>query len=228
MVTVMPRHIPFKIRSSCIPHPPFEFINFVATRQDDNTVKLAFETNNEFTNRSFTIERVYAAGTEHAEILQPTDSSYQLFLKANKLTAFVQPDSVYAKNKRSNTTYKLTDHNAYTGLSFYRITASDFYTSDIVATQIIAVQGKPLKETVGVYPNPAVSNASITLFSKYAGSGMVQLVTVKGNVVKQFPADILAGVNNLPLNTAGLATGMYIVRVVRKQHPVLQTNMMKQ
>jgi hypothetical protein len=216
------------VKASCIPHGPFAFMLFEATRQDDETVKLNFETINEYTSNNFAIERVFATGTEQAEITQPADTCYQLFVQAKKVAGFAQAGMANARNKQAHTsTYKIADHNNYTGITFYRITEYE-YDSSTAVTQIIAVAGKPLKEALMVYPNPVVNSASLSIFSKYAGNGTVQLLNINGNVLKQFSATLVKGVNYIPINIPGVAKGMYVIRVVRSQHPALQASLVKQ
>jgi len=219
---------PRLVKAACIPHGNFAFVKFEAQRQDEGAVKLAFETENEYTSRTLTIERVFATGTENADITQPADSSFALFAEANKVAAFMQADSQYAKNRGYHKThYELTDRNSYTGISFYRVTASDFEDTANTVTEIIAVIGKPLKETIGITPNPLVNQANVQVFSKYAGKGMVQLINMQGTIVKQFSAAINQGDNLLPFTAQGLAQGMYYVRVLRTAHTPLQTSVMK-
>ncbi len=219
---------PRLVKPECIPHGNFGFIKFDAQRQDDGAVKLVFETENEYTNRTLTIERVFANGTENADIAQPSDSSFALFAATNKVTSFVQADSQYARNRGYHKTrYEVTDHNAYTGISFYRVTASNFEDTSNAITEIIAVIGKPLKETLAISPNPLISQANVQLYSKYAGTGLVQFVNTRGAVVKQFLTPISQGNNLLPFTAQGLAQGMYYVRVLRTAHQPLQTTVVK-
>jgi hypothetical protein len=215
------------IKPGCIPHDSFAFVKFEAQRQDDGAVKLAFETENEYTSRTLTIERVFAAGTENADITQPADSCFALFAQANRVAAFLPADSEYARNKGYHKTrYEVTDLNSFTGISFYRVTETDNEDTAKMFTQIIAVIGKPIKETFTITPNPVVSQATAQVVSKYGGPGMLQLINLQGTVVKQLQVYVNTGLNSIQL-PAGLAGGMYYARLLRQKHPVLQATMVK-
>jgi hypothetical protein len=224
---VVPALTPRFIKQSCIPHGPFAFTKFEATRQNDASVKLLFETIDEYTSHIFTVQRAFAPGTEHAEITQPADSSFALLMKGSGEALFMQTDSTPAKNKGSHTAgYQLTDKNIFTGITFYRITQTDMDGSD-AKTQIIAVIGTPLKETVAVYPNPARASAQVQVFSKYTGAATLQLLSTRGAVIQQIPVNLYTGFNNINLVLQGNASGMYYINVLRAQHVALKGKLVK-
>ena len=211
----------------CISHGPFTFVTFTAQRKDDQSVALAFETTNEYTSNSFLVERVLAKGTEHKELMQPADTSFMLLYKTGVVTDFGEFNKKYARNlgpKKAK--YELTDDNNYTGISFYRITQVD-NDRNMVSTNIIAVMGKPLQETLHLFPNPAASQTSITLFSKTADDGMWQLLSAQGALLKQSPMPVGAGANALTIPVSNLSAGTYYIRIVRKHSPAMQTAFIK-
>lgn len=211
----------------CMFHDPFNFVTFTAQRKDDQSVALAFETANEYTSKNFIVERVLAKGTEHKEPTQAADTSFMLLYKMGVVTDFDEINKKYARNlgpKKAK--YELTDNNNYTGISFYRITQID-NAKNMVSTNIIAVMGKPLQETLHLFPNPAASQTSITLFSKTADDGIWQLLTAQGTLLKESPMPIGAGTNALTIPVSNLSAGTYYIRVVRKHSPAMQTAFIK-
>lgn len=211
----------------CMFHDPFTFVTFTAQRKDDQSVALAFETTNEYTSNSFIVERVLAKGTEHKELMQPADTSFMLLYKTGVVTDFGEINKKYARNLGyRKAKYELTDNNNYTGISFYRITQVD-NDKNMVSSNIFAVMGKPLQETLRLFPNPAVSQTSITLFSKTADDGMWQLLSAQGTLLKQSPMPVGAGANALTIRVSNLSAGTYYIRVVRKHSPAMQTAFIK-
>ena len=211
----------------CISHGPFTFVTFTAQRKDDQSVALAFETTNEYTSNSFIIERVLAKGTEHKELMQPADTSFMLLYKTGVVTDFGEISKKYARNLGyRKAKYALTDNNNFTGISFYRITQVDD-DKNMVSTNIIAVMGKPLQETLNLFPNPAASQTGITLFSKTADDGMWQLFSAQGTLLEESPMPIGAGTNALTIPVSSLSAGTYYIRVVRKHSPAMQTAFIK-
>ena len=212
----------------CLSHDPFSFVTVEAARKDDYSIELKFETMDEYTSHSFRVERVLATGTEHQEINSPSDSSFHLLLKTGKIGEFAPFNLQYAKNKGSHkATYKLTDQNSFTGISFYRITEIGQDTSKVYS-KIVAVIGKPLKETLAIFPNPAVDLANITVFSKTAASSQVQLFNNQGMILKTLPVSIVEGTNTLSIPVTDIPAGTYFVRIMRSQNSLpLQAQFVK-
>lgn len=221
-------HTSLYLSEFCISHDPFSFVTVEAARKDDYSIELKFETMDEYTSHSFRVERVLAAGTEHKEITGPADSSFTILLKTGRIGEFAPFNLQYAKNKGSHkATYKLTDQNSFTGISFYRITEIGQDTSKVYS-KIVAVIGKPLKETLAVFPNPAVNRTSITVFSKTATSSKLQVFNNQGMVLKELPVSIVEGNNILSLPVTDLPAGTYFVRVIRAQNSLpLQAQFVK-
>jgi len=72
-----------------------------------------------------------------------------------------------------------------------------------------------------------VNQATLQLYSKYAGSGVVQFVKTRGAVIKQFFLPISKGNNLVPFIADGLPQGMYFVRVLGRTRLPLQTTVEK-
>lgn len=215
------------LTSYCISHDPFSFVKFVATRKDAQTVALEFETIDEHTSNSFTVERVFATATENKEIAHAADTAFAFLRKTGVVGEFEKLNVLRAKNKGSiKAKYTLTDNNNFTGISFYRITETEWDKSTNLS-QIVAVEGTPLKETVSIYPNPARDEAYIRVLSKTPRSARVQLLNVQGNVIKEMPVTMVAGANRLSIPVVGLPAGVYSIRVSRSHGLALQAKFIK-
>lgn len=203
----------------CISHGPFTFVTYTAQRTNDESVALSFETTNEYTSNNFIVERVLAKGTEHKELQQPADTSFMLLYKTGVVTDFGEISRKYAKNQGwKKVKYELTDNNNYTGISFYRITQVDD-DKNTVSSNIVAVMGKALQETLNLFPNPAASQTSITLFCKTADDGTWQLLSAQGALLKQSPMPIGAGVNALPIPVSNLSAGTVLYQDCTQAQP---------
>jgi hypothetical protein len=206
---------------------PFSFLKFEVERQDDASVKLVFETANEYNSHQFTIERVLLPGSEFQDIAQTTDTCYELLMSQNKLTGLAGKDSLFAKNAGPRKlSYNLTDNNNFEGISFYRITETE-NDSTANLTEIKAVPGKILKESFVAYPNPTHGNAQLQIFSKYAGASTLRILNMQGNVVKLEPVNLLKGNNNIPLNCVNMSNGIYHIEILRDQRTALITKIIK-
>lgn len=206
---------------------PFSFLKFEAERQDDASVKLVFETANEYNSHQFTIERVLLPGSELQDITLSTDTSYELLMSQNKLTPLAVKDSLFAKNAGARKlSYNLTDNNNFEGISFYRITETE-KDSTINLSEIKAVPGKILKESFVAYPNPTRGNAQLQIFSKYTGVSTLRILNMQGKVVTLEPVMLLKGNNNITLNCVNMSNGIYHIELLRDQRTSLITKIIK-
>lgn len=206
---------------------PFSFLKFEAERQDDASVKLVFETTNEFNSQQYTIERVFLPGSEFQDITQTADTCYDLLVSQNKLTGLISTDSLYAKNEgEKKLSYSLTDDNNFAGISFYRITEKETDNS-ITTTEIKAVPGKILKESFLAYPNPTPGNVQLNVFSKTAGTSTLRILNMQGSVLKMEEVNLVKGNNTLSFNCGAISNGMYHIELLRDQLPAMQTKIIK-
>ena len=64
-----------------------------------------------------------------------------------------------------------------------------------------------------VYPNPATDMANISFSVKDAGVAKIEILNAVGQVIVSQDLGTISGQQNISMNTADLASGMYIVRI---------------
>jgi BlaR1 peptidase M56/Secretion system C-terminal sorting domain/Gram-negative bacterial TonB protein C-terminal len=80
-----------------------------------------------------------------------------------------------------------------------------------------------------IYPNPSNNFVVIPFNSQLAEKGEIRITDINGNSKMTIPASFAKGVNNLSINVASLAKGMYIVNVINASKKNLSTyKMVKQ
>jgi len=133
------------------------FKNFYATRSNDNTVALNWQTGSEKDLREFVIEH-------------------------NTADAFVQTASVAASNSPTGNSYTFNDPNSNLSASYYRIKAvNNDGTYSYSAIQ--QVKGAGRTGDISIYPNPAKGTAQITL-GNVSAPVTVQVIDNAGRLVK--------------------------------------------
>lgn len=80
-----------------------------------------------------------------------------------------------------------------------------------VPSGVVTVKGDA-NPTV-LYPNPASSVLNIYYYSLYGGSVKMNVHDMSGRLLQQNNSTITAGENNIPVNTAALPHGNYILRI---------------
>jgi len=120
----------------------------------------------------------------------------------------------------SQNTYTTSVSNIAANKLFYRIKAvtpdGGISYSNIVVIKNIA------GSAAMVYPNPVIKGGQVII--KYTGLGMVQVAVTNINGVevinKSIDAGSFATLQNTVLNTGGLSSGMYLVRITSKNQEV--------
>lgn len=105
----------------------------------------------------------------------------------------------------SEKTYFLSDNKASNNL--YRVVVYDINgrktISSIVKSNCSSI------ETFAIYPNPIKELAIINISTKEAMPLMINLLDMKGAVVKHIETHLLSGKNKFQINMSGLANGSY-------------------
>lgn len=101
------------------------------------------------------------------------------------------------------------------GFWYYRIKATDI-EGNVSYSETTPFEYLPQHPAlIQILPNPAKNGQSSTLslWLPAPGSPAIQLVDLKGRILKEIKHDLLAGENQVELPTAGLAAGIYFVKV---------------
>ena len=162
---------------------PIGLKSFGATR-NANTVVLNWET-------------AYEANAQTIQIQKKSGSK------------FVTVGSVPATNNIAGDTYTFTDKNTSFVVTEYRLRLLS-KDADEAFSEVRAVKAYGAAPEFTVYPNPAVSNATISI-TDINGPTDVQIIDNAGRVVKSLTIN-----NATPIPLNNLQVGIYRVRMVNK------------
>lgn len=167
---------------------PVTLLNFLATRENETSVRLAWKTASETNNKGFEIER--RLGNE-------TEFTYNGF-EASKAAG---------GNSQSQLQYTYRDGNSFAGITYYRIKQVDL-DNHYAYTGIKAVKG--LSSTmvdISIMPNPNIGQFKI-LITGVTQSYRAFITDVNGKVMKQLTVQPKQDVN-----VQGLSPATYILTI---------------
>ncbi len=111
-----------------------------------------------------------------------------------------------AGTSTSERSYTFIDSKAGAN-SFYRIVEYDIDGGKIISA--VNISSCSFKESFAVYPNPVHNTTIVSINVNAATTIVFNLYDAKGALVKIVRTNLLAGINQLQLNIAGLASGTY-------------------
>lgn len=91
----------------------------------------------------------------------------------------------------------------------------------VVLPRVGIAETTPLSGLLRLYPNPAAGELKITLRSATVQQGNIRITDLSGRTVMAFPMQK----NELSINTAGMANGVYIVTYTNDKEPDMRTQM---
>jgi hypothetical protein len=189
-----PGDFPLPLSSGAAPLP-VELAAFIATTDDDGGVTLTWQTLSETNNAGFAVEQQQPDGT-FAEVA---------FVEGAGTTTEVQ-------------TYRHAVPYVPAGRQTFRLRQVDFDGAAVVAGTVEVTVGLDGPYALAAYPNPlrAGTNATIDLTAREAQRVEVALYDVLGRrVAVLFDGEVAASeTERLALPASGLASGVYVVRVV--------------
>ncbi len=113
-------------------------------------------------------------------------------------------------NSTAIQTYAYTDAPRLSGTSYYRVKATD-KTGQINYSPIVKVNNGKDQLTASIYPNPVTTTLNLVL-QNAEGNYTIKITTVEGKTISRQTGAITTG-NIIIINTANLATGVYMVEV---------------
>jgi hypothetical protein len=172
---------------------PVEFNQLTATCLNSEA-HLNWSTFTELNNDYYTIERS-SDGFDFKEIAQVT---------GNGTTS-------------QTTTYQWIDERPLPGLSYYRLSQTDYDGSHTVLETLSYEHECGGKDTdMRVFPNPTVDESIIQLLLPEDADLEIQLFDVGGRLIRALlPAQsVEAGMMEIPISTQKLASGVYIIKAI--------------
>lgn len=110
--------------------------------------------------------------------------------------------------------YTFVDRNAYTGRSWYRLRLQDVGAQRYSETRMVSINQPG--ETITISPNPAISDATLTIINNSPGAiARVNIIGIQGILLTSEKVNLLQGTNTIPLPIqATWPAGTYVVQVV--------------
>lgn len=131
-----------------------------------------------------------------------------------------------AGNSSSLKNYAYMDKNAPTGITYYRLTQTD-YDGTVTELGTAVVQRSNNTPMVSVVPNPVNATAHIEFVLAQGGKASIALHDISGKLVTTQDVVLQNGFNSIPLETALYPAGVYFVTITH-QDCVLMTKLLKQ
>lgn len=167
---------------------PVEFIDLTAQNIND-FVKISWTTDSEINSDYFVVEK--SKDAVNFETVSTVDG---------------------AGNSSTLNNYSVNDANPFDGTNYYRIKQYDF-DGYFKYSNIVAVNVKALGENAVIYPNPVSANGVLEINSLEAEDQILSIFDVAGKLVYTKKYNLLAGKNQLVLETSGLSRGVYFVKI---------------
>ncbi len=114
-----------------------------------------------------------------------------------------------AGNSTTPLTYEAYDEAPYKGINYYRLKQTDF-DGNYSYSNIVPVFISSEKDLT-IFPNPVSTNINLAYTSSMAGTATIKVIDITGKVVGLYSENLVMGNNNMQLNAANLAPGLYIL-----------------
>ena len=97
------------------------------------------------------------------------------------------------------------------------------------ADQSPPIYAHPSNNQPAIYPNPSNNFVTIPFNSQLTGKGEIRITDINGNSKMTLGTSFIKGANNLRVNVASLAKGMYVVNVIDDSKKIVRVyKMVKQ
>lgn len=116
-----------------------------------------------------------------------------------------------AGNSNTERTYSFTHSLPLNGYNYYRIKMVD-RDNKVKYSQVRSVQNLGVNQ-IQVTPNPVADNMKVNINAEKSDVAVITVADMSGKVILSKNYNVTAGDNNLPVNTANLNAGSYIVKV---------------
>ena len=135
-----------------------------------------------------------------------------------------------AGNTSKETTYQFKDYNPSNGVSYYRLSQTDFDGKvNIFAPISVSCDNSDI-EDYSIYPNPAKDELmiDIELHTHQGDNISLQLVDINGKVIMQEKISLARGYNNLNMDIAELPSGIYLLKFTGTKNHIKEKRLIKQ
>jgi hypothetical protein len=172
---------------------PVNILSFKGERLK-NKIKLDWSTATETNNKGFELQRS-ADGRNFSSI------------------TFISSKAAQG-NSNTQLQYNYTDERPMNGGNYYRLKQTD-KDGNISYSNIVLIKNSAASGiTIDVYPNPVKDRVKIKMFSTTINKVNIIITDLAGRVVKQQPAQLIAGDNFIEVQTTRMQAGQYLVKVI--------------
>jgi len=174
---------------------PTKFSHFLAIKKDDNA-DLTWTVETEENNAYFDVQRSLDGRT---------------FTNVIRVNAF--------RNGRTSNTYTTPDVNISrlgSKVIYYRIKQVET-SGEITFSEVRQVNLDKKNFSIGLYPNPVVSNTKLVVDAPQAGKAFIIIRDASGKTVQQINMEFVKGINQKDLNASMLPAGEYNVTVMSEK-----------
>ncbi|MEO7924212.1 MAG: T9SS type A sorting domain-containing protein [Chitinophagaceae bacterium] len=105
--------------------------------------------------------------------------------------------------------YNYIDAALQAGTNLYRIRVNRSIGSIRYSNTVAVLNGANGLLITGLAPNPVHDNALLTISAAKPATVQFQLYNMYGSMIRQWNAAVAEGTNTIPVNTAGIPTGIY-------------------
>ena len=121
-------------------------------------------------------------------------------------------------NSAATLSYSFDDRKPFTAGSYYRLKQID-KDGRFTYSNIIALKGKGIMgvEISNLYPNPVKDVFNVIMGAEKSGTVALIVTDVTGKIVLNKTVGVIMGDNIIPIQSASLNAGIYMLRVVHQQ-----------
>jgi trimeric autotransporter adhesin len=143
---------------------------------------------------------------------QEVNTSHFVIERSNDGRNFAEIGRVTANgNSNALLNYGFVDNNPVKGINYYRLRVVD-RDNTAKLSAIRSVRNEGIAD-VAVFPNPVTDLMTVTIDADKAETGAMVITDITGKIVFNKTITVAQGNNRLPVNTASLASGAYIIKV---------------
>jgi autotransporter-associated beta strand protein len=108
-------------------------------------------------------------------------------------------------------TYTFEDKSPLS-IGYYRVRSIEANGSNGALSKVVSVQRNGKEIGLKVYPQPATTSAIVELNADRVGKVELTLLDVSGRIVRQQTNEMIDGINQIHLDTEGVAEGLYFLK----------------
>ncbi|GEM_PF-5456315 len=147
------------------------------------------------------------------QTLSESNNDYFTLERSSDGLAFERLETIAGQgNSVALTDYTFRDVSPERGINYYRLSQTDFDGSTKVVGNV-AINHANYYSELRVVPNPIKNNSYVQFNSAFSGEGTLEISTPGGLFVSRNRHSLAVGKNMIPLESAELAPGLYIVRL---------------